>query len=195
MTTSKDDLGEVIERAQRGDHGAFDLIYDRFADALFRYMYARCGDPALAEDLLGDLWVRVVERLPSFRQPPSGVEPAFAGWLYRIAHNLVIDSFRRKGAANLPLDPAVSARGPTPDEQAIEGDERRRLHAAIARLTPDQREVVVMRFIEERSNAEVAALTGRSEGAVKVMQHRALAALAKLLGGSRGRRPPREADE
>jgi RNA polymerase sigma-70 factor (ECF subfamily) len=195
MTTSKDDLGEAIRRAQQGDQRAFDLIYDRFADALFRYMYARCGDPTLAEDLLGDLWVRVVERLPSFRLPASGVAPAFTAWLYRIAHNLTIDSFRRKGAGNLPLDPGVSAREPTPDEQAIQSDERRQLHAAIARLTPDQREVVMMRFIEERSSAEVAALTGRSEGAVKVMQHRALGALAKLLGGSRGRRPAGEAEE
>jgi RNA polymerase sigma-70 factor (ECF subfamily) len=194
VTTSKDDLGEAIERAQHGDERAFDIIYDRFADALFRYVYARCGDPTLAEDLLGDLWVRVVERLSTFRQPPSGVEPAFAAWLYRIAHNLVIDSFRRKESGHIPLDPGISDREPTPDEQAISGDERHQLHAAIAQLTPDQREVVLMRFIEERSNAEVAALTGRSEGAVKVMQHRALAALAKLLGGSRGRRPAGEAE-
>src|SRR5687768_11261775 len=134
MTTSKDDLSEAIERVQQGDQRAFDLIYDRFADALFRYMYARCGDPTLAEDLLGDLWVRVIERLSSFHRPPSGVEPAFAAWLYRIAHNLVIDSFRRKRARNLPLDPGLTAWEPPPDEQAILRDERRQLHAAIARL-------------------------------------------------------------
>ncbi len=189
VATSKDDLSKVIMQAQQGDQRAFDTIYDRFADALFRYVYARCGDASVAEDLVGDLWVRVVERLASFRLPPSGVDPAFAAWLYRIAHNLVIDHFRRKSSGNVPLDPSISDKEPTPDEHAMSNDERRTLHAAIARLTPDQREVVLLRFIEERSNAEVASLTGRSEGAVKVMQHRALGALAKLLGGSRGHRP------
>jgi RNA polymerase sigma-70 factor, ECF subfamily len=189
VVTSKDDLGGVIRQAQQGDQRAFDMIYNHFADPLFRYVYARCGDASMAEDLVGDLWVRVVERLASFRLPPSGVEQAFAAWLYRIAHNLVIDSFRRKSSGNVSIDPNISDGEPTPDERAISGDESRTLHAAIAQLTPDQREVVMLRFIEEHSNAEVAALTGRTEGAVKVMQHRALAALAKLLGGSRGRRP------
>lgn len=192
MPTSKDDLSEAIRRAQQGDKRAFDVIYDRFADPLFRYVYARCGDATMAEDLLGDLWVRVVERLEGFKLPPSGAEAAFAAWLYRIAYNLVIDNFRRKESSNVALSPDVSDRDPTPDEHAISGDERRELHEAIEQLTPDQREVVLLRFIEERSNAEVAALTGRSEGAVKVMQHRALGALARLLGGSRGQRPQEE---
>jgi RNA polymerase sigma-70 factor (ECF subfamily) len=195
VATSEDDLSEVIKWAQQGDQRAFDMIYDRFADPLFRYVYARCGDASLAEDLVGDLWVRVVERLASFRLPPSGVDQAFAAWLYRIAHNLVIDNFRRKSSGNVPLDPSVSDREPTPDERAISNDESRTLHEAIAQLTPDQREVVLMRFIEERSNAEVASLTGRTEGAVKVMQHRALGALAKLLGGSRGHRPAEHKEE
>jgi RNA polymerase sigma-70 factor (ECF subfamily) len=189
VATSKDDLNEAIRQAQQGDQRAFDVIYERFADPLFRYVYARCGDASMAEDLVGDLWVRVIERLEGFRPPPSGVEQAFAAWLYRIAHNLVIDSFRRKSSGNVPLDPSVSDRDPTPDQRAIINDESRALRAAITQLTPDQREVVLLRFIEERSNAEVASLTGRSEGAVKVMQHRALGALAKLLGGSRGRKP------
>jgi RNA polymerase sigma-70 factor, ECF subfamily len=195
VATSKDDLSEVIKRAQQGDQRAFDVIYDRFADSLFRYVYARCGNATVAEDLIGDLWVRVVERLETFRVPPSGGEQAFTAWLYRIAYNLAIDSFRRKDSGNAQLDPDISDRDPSPDERAVSGEERRELHAAIERLTPDQREVVLLRFIEERSNAEVAALTGRSEGAVKVMQHRALGALARLLGGSRGQRPTAENHE
>jgi len=192
VAASKDDLSAVIKQAQQGDQRAFDMIYNRFADPLFRYIYARCGDASMAEDLVGDLWVRVVERLASFRPPPSGVDQAFAAWLYRIAHNLAVDSFRHKSSGNVPIDPNISDREPTPDERAISSDEVRTLHAALAQLTPDQREVVLLRFIEERSNAEVAALTGRTEGAVKVMQHRALRALAKLLGSSRGHRPAEE---
>lgn len=187
MSSWEDDLSAVILHAQEGDQRAFDALYGRFADRLYRYLYARVGDAAYAEDLFGELWLRVVERLERFHPPVSGVEPAFTAWLYRVAHNLAIDSLRRGGSAGLPLDLELASRDPTPDEQAIAGEERLSLRAAIERLTPDQREVVMLRFFEERSNAEVAALTGRSEGAVKVMQHRALGTLARLLGGARRR--------
>jgi RNA polymerase sigma-70 factor, ECF subfamily len=179
------DLTEVLTRAQGGDQRAFDVIYNRFADPLFRYLYARCGDASQAEELYGDLWLRVVERIGGFRPPPSGVEAAFAAWLYRIAYNLVIDSVRRKGGQGVPLDIEIASNEPPHEERLIAEDETAALRAAVERLTPDQREVVMMRFFEERSNAEVAALTGRSEGAVKVMQHRALGALARFLGVER----------
>jgi RNA polymerase sigma-70 factor (ECF subfamily) len=175
-------LGEVIIRAQGGDQRAFDVIYTRFADPLHRYLYARCGDATLAEELHGDLWLRVVERLGSFRPPPSGVDAAFAAWLYRIGYNLVIDSVRKRGGPGVNIDDVeLASHEPAPVERLIAADESTALRAAIEQLTPDQREVVMMRFFEERSNAEVAALTGRSEGAVKVMQHRALGALARLM--------------
>lgn len=191
MTGWQGNFSEVLARAQQGDQVAFDLIYARFADPLFRYLYARCGDAALAEDLFGDLWLRVVERIGSFRPPESGIEQAFSSWLYRIALNLVIDTSRRRSAPKVPLDVEIASREPAPDEQVIAVDEGQSLRAAVERLTPEQREVVLLRFFEERSNAEVAALTGRSEGAVKVMQHRALHSLARLLGIER-RTQPRE---
>jgi RNA polymerase sigma-70 factor, ECF subfamily len=190
VSTSGFDLASTVVRAQEGDQAAFDMIYDRFADALFRYIYVRCGNAALAEELTGDMWVRVVERLPAFRFAGSDPEAVFASWLYTIARNLVIDSYRRKRNLQVPLTEALSSRDMPPDESVIAADDRRALHAAIEQLTADQREVVLLRFVEERSNAEVARLTGRSENAVKVMQHRALAALARILGvrrHSRGR--------
>jgi len=179
------DLANTVARAQEGDQVAFDAIYDRFADALFRYLYMRCTDAMLAEELTSDLWVRVVERLPAFRFPGGDPEAAFAGWLYRIARNLVIDNYRRKRNTNVPLTETLSARDAPPDERVIAGDDRRALHAAIGKLTAEQREVLLLRFIEERSNAEIARLTGRSENAVKVMQHRALDTLARMLGRRR----------
>jgi RNA polymerase sigma-70 factor (ECF subfamily) len=181
------DLASTVSQAQLGDQVAFDAIYDRFADALFRYLYVRCGDAALAEELTGDLWVRVVERLPAFRFPGGDAEAAFAGWLYRIARNLVIDSYRRRRHALVPLSETLSAHDAAPEEHVIAGDDRRELRAAIEQLTAEQREVLLLRFVEERTNAEVALLTGRSENAVKVMQHRALGALSRLLGGRRSR--------
>ncbi|MCG8346226.1 MAG: sigma-70 family RNA polymerase sigma factor [Chloroflexales bacterium] len=181
MTARDSDLASIVARAQAGDHAAFDAVYDRFADPLFRYLYARCGNTTLAEELTSELWVRVVERLPRFRFPRDNPEAAFAGWLYRIAQNLVTDHYRRKANTDVTLAETISNRDAAPDEQVIASDKQRALHAAMEQLTPDQREVIMMRFIEERSHAEVAQLTGRSEGAVKVMQHRALEALARLM--------------
>lgn len=186
MAVWSGDLGEAIAHAQLGDQRAFDAIYERFADALFRYLYARTGESALAEELLGELWVRVVERLPGFRAPAAAgeAERALAAWLYRIAHNLAVDSARRRGR-NMPLDDGLTSDDPSPDERLIADDERQAVRRAVDLLSADQREVVLMRFFEERSPAEVARLTGRSEGAVKVMQHRALGALARMLGVER----------
>ncbi|MCU0490931.1 MAG: sigma-70 family RNA polymerase sigma factor [Chloroflexaceae bacterium] len=182
------DLARIVAQAQLGDHAAFDVLYDRFADALFRYLYARCGDAALAEELLGDLWVRVVERLPGFRIPAADAEAAIAAWLYRIARNLVIDHARRKSSTNLPLLESIASAEDAPDEQVIASDEQQALRHALEQLSEDHRAVLLLRFMEERSNAEVAQLLGRTEGAIKVLQHRALGALARLLGVERGRR-------
>ncbi len=185
------DLASIVVRAQAGEQAAFDAIYDRFADPLFRYLYARCGDAGLAEELTGDLWVRVVERLPAFRFPRDAPEAAFAGWLYRIARNLLIDASRRRSSGNVPLAETISSSEEAPDERVIVGEEHQELRTAIEKLTPEQREVLMLRFVEECSNAEVAQLTGRAEGAVKVMQHRALNALAGILGGQRRKKDRR----
>jgi RNA polymerase sigma-70 factor (ECF subfamily) len=186
VTLHEQNFAALLKKAQAGDHRAFDAIYDQFADALFRYIYVRCGDRSLAEDLTSDLWVRIVEHLSSFRPPPGDPRPAFAAWLYRIARNLVIDSQRRTRDDHVPISEHVAAREVPPDEQVIARDDERAMQDALAQITPDQREVILLRFFEECTSAEVARRTGRSEGAVKVMQHRALGALARLLGIRRG---------
>lgn len=179
------DLAAAVARVQAGDAAAFDTIYERFADPLYRFVYVRCGDAALAEELTGDLWVRVVEKLPSFQFPKGEPEAAFAGWLYTIARNLVIDHSRRKRHDSQPLLETLSSNEATPDEQALVGEEHRELRNAIDKLTPDQRTVVLLRFVEDRSNADVAQLMAKTEGAVKLLQYRALDALARTLGGRR----------
>jgi RNA polymerase sigma-70 factor, ECF subfamily len=179
------ELVEAVRGAQRGDHAAFELIYHRFADALFRYLYGRCGDASLAEELLGELWVRVVEGLAKFRFPDGDPAAAFAAWLYRIARNLVIDHARRASSHGLPLAESLASEQPPPEQRLIARDEQVELRGAFERLTAEQRDVLLLRFVEQRSNAEVAQLTGRSEGAVKVMQHRALESLARLMGFQR----------
>jgi RNA polymerase sigma-70 factor, ECF subfamily len=181
------DLAQAVARAQAGDAAAFDTIYERFADPLFRFVYVRCGDAALAEELTGDLWVRVVEKLPSFQFPRGEPEAAFAGWLYTIARNLVIDNARRRRHEHSPLTETLSSNDASPDERALAGEEHRELRNAIEKLTPDQRTVVLLRFVEDRSNADVARLMEKTEGAVKLLQYRALDALARTMGGRRKR--------
>lgn len=175
----------TITAAQRYDSAAFDQLYTHYADALFRYLYARCGDPALAEELLSDLWLRVVERIGAFRQPARGADLAFSGWLYQIARNLVIDYYRRNKRPQVPLHDAIQSNEPDLGLNIEHMEDKHAIKAALDGLTPDQRTVVVLRFFEERSSAEVAALTGRTETAVKALQHRALAALARALGNWR----------
>ncbi len=176
------DLVRIVERAKAGDEAAFLMIYGHFADPLYRYLYARCGDGALAEDLTGDLWIRVVEKLPTFRFPTGGPDAAFAAWLYRIARNLLIDTYRRQANASVPLQETLPAADAPLDERVLGNETRQELYQAMNQLTPEQREVLLLRFGENYKHAKVADVMGRSEGAVKLLQHRALAALARILG-------------
>jgi len=180
------DLVSIVDRAKAGDEAAFSMIYRQFADPLYRYLYARCGDIELAEHLTGDLWVRVVEKLPMFRFPTDGPDAAFAAWLYRIARNLLIDTYRRQSKAPLPLHETISATDAPLDERVMVHETRQELNHAMDQLTPEQREVLLLRFGENYKHAQVADVMGRSEGAVRLLQHRALAALARILGHAHG---------
>jgi RNA polymerase sigma-70 factor, ECF subfamily len=182
VTLVSNELAEIIVRAQRNDQWAYEQIYNRYVDALYRYLYARCGNAAMAEEALGELWLRVVQHLPRFRVPADGADQAFSAWLYRIARNLLVDMQRshRFTAGDIP----ASLAAPTAELDAAvqQRDEHRQLVDAVNRLTADQREVILLRFHGEMTSAEVAQRTGRSETAVKALQHRALAALARTMG-------------
>src|SRR5262249_51459260 len=153
---------------------AYEHIYNRYVDALYRYLYARCNNTMLAEEVLGDLWLRVVQYLPHFHIPSQGVDQAFTAWLYRIARNLSIDTLRRDSRFDAALPDTLSSQEREWEDTMLAQDERRSLHEAIEKLTVDQREIIHMRFHEDRTSAEVAQLTGRTETAVKALQHRAL---------------------
>jgi RNA polymerase sigma-70 factor (ECF subfamily) len=125
------------------------------------------------DDVLSEVFLQVARSLPRFRGTDDEVRP----WVFAIARNRVIDDHRRR-AVRPPLSGA-----PVPEREAPDPDDPidPELVAALGRLTPDQREVVVLRFVADLPLEEVAALTGRTEGAVKSMQHRALAQLARTL--------------
>ncbi|GAB4282940.1 MAG: hypothetical protein Kow0080_36890 [Candidatus Promineifilaceae bacterium] len=168
---------DLVRRAKQGDRAAFAAIYDRHYRAVFNYIFYRVGDTPLAEDLTADVFVRLVEKIHTFTPD----RPILA-WLYTIARNRVIDHHRRNGRATLvSLDDNLDA---AEDDPAAAADAHLRhaaLTAALSQLTEEQRLVILLKFVEECSNACAAAVLGKTEGAVKSLQHRALAALERIL--------------
>lgn len=175
------DVGEshLIQRAKAYDGEALEELYRRHANDIFRYVYYRVGDQAVAEDIAGDVFVRALEGLASYQDTGR----PFEAWLYRIAHARVVDYYRRQGRRRVePLGEGLAADEETdPHRLAALRDESRQAWAAANHLTEDQQQVISLRFIAGYSTAEVAELLGKTEGAVKALQHRALASLRRLL--------------
>ena len=170
-----------MARSIDGDADAFGALYERHLDAIFRYVYYRVGDTREAEDLTEQVFLRAWEAIPRYRQRST----PFTSWLYRIAHNAVVDFHRdRKWTVPVPSHELFEIRGERPSsvQQVIAAEEAARLASAIGQLPEEQQQVVVLRFVEGLGHAEVARVLGKSPGACRVIQHRALAALGRLLG-------------
>ena len=177
MTVPSDER-ELVRRAQQRDRGAFAEIYERYHSTIYTHIYYRVGDPSTAEDLTSEVFVRVVGSIDGFvyRDRP------LLTWLYTIARNLIIDHRRRAGRATmLPLDERLENGSEDVERAAELALSRRRLAVALDELTDDQRHVIILRFIEGRSLEEVAEIVGKSVGAVKALQHRALDSLRRVL--------------
>lgn len=175
-----EDERELIRRAQEYDPGAFAEIYERYYQRIYNYIYYRVSDNATTEDICSEVFIRALEAIDSFTF--QGVP--FSAWLYRIASNLVIDHYRRQPQQpDVPLDesrPLVLDENPDPNlEQHFN---QQQLRQALKGLTSDQQQVVILKFVDGLSNSEVAQILGKTEGAVKSLQHRALASLGRLMG-------------
>ncbi|MFC2036545.1 RNA polymerase sigma factor [Chloroflexota bacterium] len=167
-----------MDLARRGDKQAIGELYRRHVDMIYRYTYARVGDVAVAEDLTAQVFLKALEGLESYE--PRGAP--FRAWLYRIAHARTVDHWRQQQRRQeVLLVDTVPAREPLPEEVAIAKAEWDTALGLLTQLTDDQREVIILRFIEEMSLADVAETLGKTVGAVKALQHRALASLARLL--------------
>jgi RNA polymerase sigma-70 factor (ECF subfamily) len=167
---------DLLTRVRAREPAALAELYDRFAPAIYAYIYRRVGERQLAEDLAADVFVRALDALQHGRFATASVQ----AWLYRLAHNRVVDHFRRTSRAPLaPLDDAV----PAPDD-VPEAARRRRdqawVRAALQRLTDEQQQIIALRFGEGLSAAAAAAMLGKTEDAIRALQHRALAALRRL---------------
>lgn len=174
----------LISAAQRGDPKAYDQLYNLYSDRLFRYLYVRLGEREAAEDLMAEAFVRLIRTLPRYRINSARPVAAFSAWLYRIAANLLTDHYRRqrfRRHADLADQAHLFAADPSPHQRAETGESATDVWAAVSQLGTEQQAVVLYRFAEHYSLAEAAELMGKSMGAVKALQHRALANLRRLL--------------
>jgi RNA polymerase sigma-70 factor (ECF subfamily) len=171
----------LIERAQKGDKRAIGDLYRAHVDLVHRYIFARVGDPAVAEDLTAQVFLKALEGLPNYE--PSG--SPFVSWLYRIAYARTVDHWRQQQRRReVVLDETFPAADPPPEDRLVLEAEWSTALDLLSQLTDDQQDVLILRFIGEMSLAEVADTLGKTVGAVKAAQHRALAALARLMQGS-----------
>ena len=173
---------EVLSLASRGDREAFGLLYERYIDRIFNYVYYRTGNLHDAEDITARVFQRAMGHIRSYTD--RGVP--FSAWLYRIAHNLVANWHRdRSRKQEIPLDdllPLASAKVDRPEATLMRSQEQDALLRLIRQLPAERQTLLILKFVEELSNAEIGQIMGRSEGAVKSLYHRTLLALRDQIG-------------
>ncbi len=173
-----DRQSELVLLAKAGDADAFGNLYETYLDRIYRYIYFRVTDEQTAEDLISQVFTKAWENLDRYQ--PSG--RPFIAWLYTIAHNTVIDHYRtRKDTVAIENTISLASDAPSPHEQAELHFEADNLRAALRTLTPEQQQVVVLKFIAGMSTDEIATQLHKSAGAIRALQMRALQALAKQM--------------
>ena len=181
--TKAEDDTLLVGRAISRDPDAFGRLYDMYVDRVYRHLYYRVGNVADAEDLTQEVFRKAWQAIDRYKKTAS----PFVAWLMTISHNLVVDFYRTKKdktylEAELTADD--SAAGP---ERAAEAHfEQQQLRRAILQLPSDQQQVILLRFVEGFRNPEVASILGKSEGAIRVILHRALVKLRHILEKEKG---------
>lgn len=171
---------ELVRRAVRGDAEAFGDLYMLNLDKIYRYVFYKVGNEREAEDLTEQVFLSAWEAIGRYRHKGY----PFSSWLYRIAHNVVIDYYRT-GKEEESLEAVsftLADENPRPEELLTQKAEMSRLSEAIAQLPEKKQELIILRFVEGLSHTQVAQILGKSEGACRVIQHRALITLSEILG-------------
>jgi RNA polymerase sigma-70 factor (ECF subfamily) len=172
-------VDHLLQEARRGSAESFASLYERFHGPVFRFLLARVGNRIEAEDMASEVFVEAARRVRRF----DGDGVAFVGWLFTIARHDLLDrgrAQRRRVVVPVPDVPEVEV-VPDPADRVAELMDAARVREALETLTPEQRDVVLLKFASGLSNAEVAKTLGKPVGAVKSLQHRGLAALKRLL--------------
>jgi len=174
---------ELIRRAQRFDQDALSWLYQLYYPKLYNYAYLQLSDVQQAEDLASEVLLRVLESLKDYRFQGVPV----AAWVFRIARNHLIDLHRRRQRRpQVTLYEGIPNADDSPHDAAERSIAQGELRLALRHLTEEQRQVIILKFVEGMDNSSVARVLGRSEGAVKSLQHRALVSLRKILSSQEG---------
>ncbi len=175
---TEDGARMLVRRATAGDREAFGELYDRYVERIFRYVYHKVGSRTDAEDLTAQVFMKAWEAIGHYEWTGR----PFEAWLYRIAHNAIVDHYRKRRDI-VSLDDVIV--GADPSDHVDEVDRRQltvqALQRALPLLTDDQQEVIILRFLEAYSVQETAHIMKRQPGAIRALQHRALARLCQIL--------------
>ena len=177
----------LISRAQTNcDSSAFDGLYLLFADRIFRYLLARLSDVDLAEDITAQIFLQLIEKIDRYKIAPKDNATIFVAWLYRLSHNKMIDVLRKlRRDRHMAIEHVENmAERHSVIEAAEEHLDFEQFLGKLQMLNEQQRQVIMLRFLEGYSIAETAVILQKSEGAIKALQHRSLENLRRLLVGS-----------
>jgi RNA polymerase sigma-70 factor (ECF subfamily) len=174
------DLRRIVTLAQKGDREALEALYLIHFDRIYSYLHMSVGNRHDAEDLTTQTFVKMLESIDRFKWRSA----PFSAWLFRIAHNLAMDHFRasRRWQPEEEVPEPEVPEGSAAEDEALDSIGRKSMLELIESLSPDQQQVLTLKFVFNFSNAEAATILGKTEGAVKSLQHRALVSLQKQFG-------------
>lgn len=171
----------ILERAQRGDTDAFAQVYDFYAPKIFRFIFLKTGNKENAEDLTSEAFIRFWSFIRKEKVKSDSAEPI----LFKIARNLIIDFYRKKEIITMEIDEEIANRISDAQQdfldRMINREQVREMMNIIKELRDEYQEIIILRFVEELEIEEIAEITGKSKGSVRVLSHRALKALERVM--------------
>ena len=181
---STENIRKLVDRAQQGDRAALEDLYLIHFDRIYSYLHMSVGNKHDAEDLTTQTFLKMLESIGRFRWQSA----PFSAWLFRIAHNLAMDHFRarRRWQPEEEVPEPHGSEERSAEEQAMHSIGRASMLEMIEGLSPEQQQVLTLKFVFNFSNGEAATILGKTEGAIKSLQHRALVSLQKQVGATTG---------
>jgi RNA polymerase sigma-70 factor (ECF subfamily) len=181
---SSQEVRRLVDRAQQGDREALEELYLLHFDRIYSYLHMSVGNRHDAEDLTTQTFLKMLESIGKFRWRAA----PFSAWLFRIAHNLAMDHFRatKRWQPEEEVPEPDPGEGSAAEEEALESIGRKSMLELIENLSPEQQQVLTLKFVFNFSNGEAATILGKTEGAIKSLQHRALASLQRQFEQPRG---------
>jgi RNA polymerase sigma-70 factor (ECF subfamily) len=179
---STENVRRLVDLAQQGDRAALEELYLIHFDRIYSYLHVTVGNRHDAEDLTTQTFLKMLESIGRFRWQSA----PFSAWLFRIAHNLAMDHFRahRRWQPEADVPEPIGSEEPSAELEAMQSIGRQSMLELIEKLSPEQQQVLTLKFVFNFANADVAKILDKTEGAIKSLQHRALASLQKQISSS-----------